>query len=980
MGEKERKKIYKKAKRKYTTLWKTITIIGMIITLLTGILTPVLGMFDNALSVFVGGEFYELVNADETAVYYEPDFDNEEDMIAYGSQICQQTEAEGAVLLTNENNALPLEKGSRISCFSTSSVNLVYGGTGSASIDASKAVNLKEALEKSEFEVNETLWNFYLSNAVSEYQRAEAGLLPTVSEVCEAPWSVYSEEVKASVEEYGDAAIVVFSRVGGEQMDLEYQSSDYLDLDENEEELLSNICAMKEQGKIKKVIVLLNSSNAMEMEFLKEYDIDACLWIGGVGESGIYAVAEILAGEVNPSGRLVDTYVYNNFSAPAMWNFTPDTYSGYEEGVIPASATQYVVYQEGIYVGYRYYETRYEDFVMGKGNAGDYQYTETVAFPFGYGLSYTEFVYSDMTVNYNEASDQYEVMVTVTNTGSVAGKETVQVYVQSPYTEYDIENGVEKASVVLCGFDKTELLEPGASETVTVFVNRRDIASYDAYGAGTYILDAGDYYFTVALDAHEAVNNVLAAKGYTVENTNGSMTVDGNPAFTWKETIEEMDTTTYAVSANGTQIVNQLSSADPNLYEGSDNEVVWLSRNDWSGTFPTESIKMALTELMISDLQIGQYDAKDYEVMEMPVLEAENGLTLYDMIGKAYDDPDWDKLLDQLTFDEMVTMIGDAFHFRMPVESVQAPGARDENGPQGLTVSMLSGDAVATAFTSEDIMAATYNVDLMYEIGKVIGNNCLMAEVATLYGPGNNIHRTPYSGRNFEYYSEDGYLSGKMSAYEVTGIQDKGVNVMMKHFALNDFETDRIGVGVWVNEQAAREIYLKAFQAPFEEADANGVMIAYTRWGTTWSGANKGLMTGIMREEWGNLGWSITDNIITDYITGADGVLAGTTAYDALIPVITSELETYKNDAVIVNAMREACHRNLYALANSSGMNKVGENTTVKRLEHSFVKVCRMVAVIGGLITILAAVMWIRGNKKLKATQEYKAYKAMKKE
>ena len=349
------------------------------------------------------------------------------------------------------------------------------------------------------------------------------------------------------------------------------------------------------------------------------------------------------------------------------------------------------------------------------------------------------------------------------------------------------------------------------------------------------------------------------------------------------------------------------------------------------------------------------------------------------MIGKEYDDPDWDKLLEQLTFDEMVTMIGDAFHFRMPVESVQAPGARDENGPQGLTVSLLPEGSVATAFTSEDIMAAAYNVDLMYEIGKVIGNNCLLAEVSALYGPGNNIHRTPYAGRNFEYYSEDGYLSGKLSAYEVAGIQEKGIDVLLKHFALNDFETDRIGVGVWLNEQAAREIYLKAFQAPFEEADANGVMIAYTRWGTTWSGANKGLMTGIMQEEWGNLGWSITDNIITDYITGTDGVLAGTTAYDALIPVITAELETYEKDAVVVSAMREACHRNLYALANSSGMNRVGENTMIERLEHSFVTICRIIAIISGLTTVLFAVMWIRGSKKLKETQEYKDYKAMKK-
>lgn len=980
MEEKKRKKkAYKKAKKKFVTLWKTLTIICLIITLLTGILTPVLGMFDNALSVFVGGEFYELVNEDENAVYYASDFETEEAMLAYGSEVCKQLEAEGAVLLTNENYALPLAEGSKVSCFSTSSVNLVYGGTGSAAIDASKAITLKEALMDAGFGVNETLWSFYTEGEASEYHRAEVGLLPTASEICEAPWSVYTDEVKSSIAEYSDAAIVVFSRLGGEQMDLEYQTSNYLALNEEEKEMLSNLCAMKQDGTIKKVIVLLNSSNALQMDFLKEYDIDACLWIGGVGESGIHAIAEILTGDVNPSGRLVDTYTYNNFSAPAMWNFTPNTYEGYEEGIIPASATQYVVYQEGIYVGYRYYETRYEDFVMETGNAGDYHYADTVAFPFGYGLSYTEFSYSDMVVNYNENSDQYEIDITVTNIGDKAGKETVQVYVQSPYTQYDIENSVEKSSVVLCGFDKTKMLEPGDSEKLTIFVNRRDIASYDAYGAGTYILDAGDYYFTVAQNAHSAVNNILAAKGYTVENTNGRMNANGDGALTWKQTLAEMDTTTYAVSENGTEIKNQLSNADPNLYEGSNRKVTWLSRSNWSDTFPTESVKMALTEQMIADLQIEQYNPADYEAMEMPVTGAENGLTLYDMIGKPYDDANWEKLLDQLTFDDMVAMIGDAFHFRPAVESVQAPGARDENGPQGLTTSLLPEGVQATAFTSEDIMAATFNTELMYEVGKVIANNCLMADVVTIYGPGNNIHRTPYSGRNFEYYAEDGYLSGKMSAYEVKAIQERGVDVVIKHFALNDFETDRIGVGVWVNEQAAREIYLKAFQAPFEEGNANGVMVAYTRWGTTWSGANKGLMTGIMRQEWGNKGWSITDNIITDYITGADGVLAGTTAYDSMLPSIVNELKTYENDAIIVNAMREAAHHNLYALANSSGMNGVGENTTVKVVEHYLITICRVVAIIFGVLTIVTGIMWMRGSKKLKATQEYQEYKSMKK-
>ena len=279
-----------------------------------------------------------------------------------------------------------------------------------------------------------------------------------------------------------------------------------------------------------KIVVRVNSANALQVDFLQnnEYGVDACLWIGDVGISGINAVADILAGEATPSGSLVDTYLYDNYSSPAMVNFVPTTYAGYEEGLIPPHASTYMIYQEGIYVGYKYYETRYEDYVMGTGNAGDYAYRNDVAFPFGYGLSYTDFAYSDMNVNYNASTDQFEVTVTVTNTGDTySGKETVQVYAQSPYTAYDVANKVEKASVALCGFTKTSELAPGASETVTVYVDRRELASYDAYGAGTYILDDGDYYLTVATDAHNAVNNTLAAKGYTVESTEGRMDADG---------------------------------------------------------------------------------------------------------------------------------------------------------------------------------------------------------------------------------------------------------------------------------------------------------------------------------------------------------------------------------------------------------------------------------------------------------------------
>ena len=713
------KKAYKKTKRKHITPWKILAIICAVVMIVSIPLSILLQKFDNTMAARFGGSFWKLQNEDANAQYYTSDFNSAEEMVNYGLALTQQVEAEGAALLMNNNNALPLAADAKVSTFSSSSVNLVYGGTGSGNIDASTADTLRTALEKVGVTVNPTLWDFYTVGAGKDYARSKSGMVAKSSEVtAEVPWDVYTDEVKDSVAQYGDAAIVTLSRVGGEGADLSYGEVNYLALDENEKAMLQNVAEMKKNGTVKKTILLINSANALQVDFLKnnEYDIDAALWIGDVGISGINAVAEILTGKVNPSGSLVDTYCYDNFSAPAMWNFTPTTYEGYVEGGdVSAKAKSYMIYQEGIYVGYKYYETRYEDFVTGNGNAGDYAYGDIVAYPFGYGMSYTDFDISDMNVSYNAADDTYTVTVKVTNTGDMAGKKTVQVYVQSPYTDYDKQNGVEKSAVSLVGFGKTAELAPGASETVSMTVNKRDIASYDTYGAGTYILDAGDYYFTAATDAHNAVNNILAAKGYTVASTSGKMTADGNADLTYTWTEDALDTTTYATSENGTAITNQLSCADPNLYEGIEETVTWLSRSDWNGTLPTETVKLALTELLKKDLKDIRYDPADYESVEMPTLGAKNGVKLYDMIGLDYNDPKWDELLDQMTFDEMNSLIGDAFHWTMPVKSVEAPGTRDENGPQGLTASLLGNDKsqlTATAFTSEDVMAATFNTEI----------------------------------------------------------------------------------------------------------------------------------------------------------------------------------------------------------------------------------------------------------------------------
>lgn len=958
--EKIRKKEFHKAQRSAVRPWRGLTIFSASALVIMIPILVILSMYDSTVAAFMGDDFWKLKNEDENAVYFDSDFASAEEMSDYGLDVCRQVEAEGAVLLLNENNALPLKDGANVSCFSSSSVNLAYGGGGSGNIDASKADSLKTAMEKSGLHVNDILWEFY-----SEGEGGVDSL--SGARITEVPWNVYPEAVKDSVAAYGDAAVVVLSRVGGEGGGLEYRSTNYLALNEDEKEMLQNLAVMKDGGTIEKIIVLIHSANALQLDFLQdnEYGVDACLWIGNVGVSGINAATDILAGKVNPSGSLADTWCYQNDSSPAMVNSTPAVYDGYEEGMIPENASAYMVYQEGIYVGYKYYETRYEDYVMGAGNPGDYAYGADVAFPFGHGLSYTDFTYSDITVCFNNTTDQFEITVKVTNTGDLySGKETVQIYSQSPYSEYDVNFGVEKASAVLCGFAKTGILKPGDSETLSIYVNKRDIASYDAYGMGTYILEAGDYYLTAATDAHDAVNNFLAVKGFSPENTDGRMDAEGNTdlVYWWRQ--EEFDSDIYAVSANGTEIKNQLSDADINLYEDGENRITYLSRNDWSGTFPKESARLKLTAGLIADLNDNRYDPADYPEVEMPVLEADNGLKLYDMIGLPYEDERWEPLLDQLTFREMVSLIDGAFHRTMPVLSVQAPGTRDENTTQGLSASLSGSGAArpdATAFTSADVMAATFNTALMTEIGRVIGNYCLKAGISCLYGPGNNIHRTPYGEKNFENYSEDGFLSGKMSAYEVAAIQEKGIHVMMKHFALNDSEQDG-AVGVWLNEQAAREIYLKAFQTPVEEGNANGVVIADTRWGCAWPGGCRGLVTGILRKEWGCDGMVIADNVLSEHGNGVDGILAGVSIYDAMTPYVTNQLSKYKKDPVIVSAMKEACHHNLYAIANSAGMNRMGADTTVQKTGPVVITVLRTAVAAAVILFAVSLFLWMTGR------------------
>ena len=941
------------SKKPKVGMWSGLTAVTAVLTAGAIVGTTVAFQYTTTVNNYLDADTYKIIrgDSDEDTEYFKSDFTSDEERESYEAELCAQVEAEGAALLKNDNNALPLASGAKVSLFGHGSVDLMYGGTGSGSVDTSKAPNFKQALEDQGIQVNSTLWDLYSSDdMMKNYSRITPAAISDTLEantqyaVNEAPWSKLSS-AESSFADYGDAAIVVFSRSGGEGADLpsgengtndswikgQEGDGNYLALSAEEKELLQNLKTLKDNGTFKKIIVLINSSNAIEMDFLnpeicgEDYGIDSAMWIGDVGQTGINGVAQLLAGEATPSGSLVDSYLYDNMANPAMYNFYTQAYPNAADYNLltdgPDVQGMYSVYQEGIYLDYRYYETRYEDAVMGTGNAGDYNWSTTVAFPFGYGDSYTTFEYSDFNVT--ESADAFNVTLKVTNTGSTySGKETVQLYFQSPYTDYDKANGIEKASAELCGFAKTDILAPGASETVNITVDKSELRTYDANNAKTYIVDAGDYYFTAATDAHNAVNNILAAKGYTVENTDGRMTADGDVALTYKWTNAALDSTTYATSENGTAITNLFDEADPNKSSSEPGEVTWLSRSNWVATFPPQPVVLNATQTLADHLAFTRYDGSKADSVEMPTLGADNGLALVSMIGADYDDPQWDTLLDQLTFNEMVNTITLGFHNTAAIESIGKTRTKDENGPQGLTAA-LTGGASAMCYTSEDVMAATFNVDLINDVGRCIGEDCLAMGYSGLYGPGINMHRTAYSGRNFEYYASDPFVAGTICAAEVNGIQSKGVYVYLKHVALNDSESSRRGVNTWLNEQAAREIYLEVADKAVTDGGAWSVMTGFNRWGATWCGAYDNLLTGFLRGELGLRGMIITDySGSSKYMDLADGLIAGSDIWDSPDPTIHTTLAPkYENDAYIVTEMRESMHKILYTVANSNAMN-----------------------------------------------------------
>lgn len=870
-------------------------------------------------------------NDPEATNYFKSSYKNLEEVTEAGKKIAEEAEASGLVLLKNDNNALPLtmEK-PKVSLFGSGSVAINYTPSMSGgSIDTSKYSNLKEALEKNNFEVNVNLYNYYKENNIGRSASVN-GLVKTYT-INEIPWNNVKTNNESTFTSYGDAAIVVLTRDSGEGFDVSTKNSDgrngmYIGLSKEETDLLKGLTELKKNNVFKRVIVLLNSALPIELNFLDDdsISVDSILWIGNVGGYGLNAVSDALVGKVNPSGKLSDTFIKEALSSPAMasWSAT-DTgiyaqpYSNSSEFDLNETNKYYGVYVEGIYVGYRYYETRYEDYVLGKPNVGNFDYDSVVAYPFGHGLSYTEFTYSDFKIKENAAKDGFIVELNVTNSGDVAGQEVVQVYGQKPY----IEGGVEKASVELMGFAKTTAIEPGETIPVTIDVAKENFKSYDNVTNKTYILDEGDYYLTVGKSSHDAINNILAKKGKGTE---------GNASFAdIAFHQDELDNKTYSKSLEtNKEITNVLDDYDINTYKNKgENKVTYVSRSNWSNTFPKEKVILSVNPDMARDLASHKKIEEDPKYKDVQY-NVGAGTSLIGLRNLPYDDDLWDTLLNQMTYEEQSLLITNGSFGTSAIDTINLKPSKASDGPNFITST-----ATNVALPSEGIWASSFDMDLVKRIGDYLAEDARINGVDTLYGPGINIHRSPFGGRNNEYFSEDPLLTGLAAMNEIQGLQNKGVVAVVKHLSFNEQESARNGISIWLNEQAAREIYLTPFKYAVSKdyGNAHGCMSAFNRAGCDWVGASKALQETITRGEFGFDGYFITDMASSNgalYMTYDDGIMAGTNIY--LGAGSKTTLKQYKSSITFRNKMRESTHRILYVLANYSCiMNGVSPTTKI---------------------------------------------------
>ena len=945
--------------------WVIVTAILLVLLITINILTT--SVFYNLLNtVMPGGGERPIYSGNAASLFTLDDgYSNKTEALATANEVNVRICEEGFVLLKNKDSALPIStdpQAPKISVFGKNSVDIAYGGSGSGGVNAEGAVSLYDSLEAAGFVINPTLRSFYEdTNASGPKRQANSSNLDDGDSVpiatAETPQSSYTDAVKASYSEYSDAAIVVFTRVGGEGFDLpRYQGSTegaaspddhYLQLDRNERDLLTAVC----DAGFDKVIVVINSGAAMELTFLEDSEyfagagkIDAAIWMGFPGTSGALALGRILNGTVNPSGSTVDTYASNLKLAPSFQNVGDNNFgdtgrSGSNwvtndqymlDGTTP-QAFYFTDYEEGIYVGYKYYETRAASYngpiaAIGEKNYanGEEWYRDNVVYPFGYGLSYTTFSWSvanrdDIAFSGN---DPVVIKVDVTNTGSAAGRDVVQVYVTPPYTP----GGIEKSHKVLAGFAKTEVLKPGETQTIEITFHPYDIASYDYSDANRngfkgYELEAGDYVVCVSKNAHEVVDSV---------------------------TCRIADGATFALDpVTGYTVVNRYTDQD-NEYFNSDTHLgTVLSRNDWANTWPQ---KPALSDRTVDSAFVAAMNdtshnnPSDFGSMYMPWFDEPAGMTFSDMLPTdianlpldgspivSYEDDRWQTLLEQCSFAELQNMYNYGAFQTAALPTINKPATLETDGPVGFVnfMDVTHSTYFGTCnYCCEVVIASTWNVDRARDFGTSVGNEGLLGNSNTntpysgWYAPGVNIHRSPFGGRNFEYLSEDGVLAGKLAAQIVIGAQSKGVYCYMKHFALNEQETHRSinGDCSWVTEQAMREIYLKPFEIAVKEGGTRAIMSSFNRIGTRWTGGDYRLLTEILRNEWGFRGTVICDFNTNEYMNSRQMAYAGGDLNLATLPVSWSD----ENDQADTIVLMQAAKNVLYTVVNSNSKEVVG--------------------------------------------------------
>ena len=852
-----------------------------------------------------------------------------EETSAEATELCKEIAEEGIVLLKNDS-LLPLSSDSNINVFGWGSTNPCYGGTGSGSLsDAYETTSLLQGLTDAGFKLNTELTDFYTAYRAD---RPEVGMWAQDWTLPEPTADTYSDELMANAKKFSDTAMVVITRVGGEGADLPVDVSQvtytdnsesykdfepgehYLQLSQTERDMLDLVCANFDN-----VVLVYNGANAMELGFINEYSqIKSAIWCPGTGQSGFEALGEIVAGTVNPSGKTSDTFVADLTATPTYHNFGNFTYdnmddyayvsnnfmTGAEETTLPS----FVNYVDNIYVGYRFYETAAAE--------GLIDYDKTVVYPFGYGLSYTTFTQEMGEIT--ETDGKLSVDVTVTNNGSTAGKDVVEVYYNPPYTN----GGIEKASANLIDFEKTELLEPGASQTITVSFDAEDMASYDAQGAKAYVLEAGDYEISINSDSH----NVLDSKTYTV---------DSNIVYGEGRSTDQ--------------------AAPTNQFDDAAGEVTYLSRADGFANYDEATAapaSLSMTEAAKKTfINNSNYNPEDYNNADdaMPVTGAKNGLTLADFRGLDYEDEKWDSLLDQLSVSDMDTMIALGGYQTSAAGSVGKVMTIDCDGPASINNNFTGTGSIG--FPSAVMIASTWNKDIAMKFGESIGKMADEMDVSGWYAPAMNTHRSAFAGRNFEYYSEDGILSGYMAANAVIGAEKYGVYAYIKHFALNDQETNRCNMlCTWATEQSIREIYLKPFEIAVKDGGAKAVMSSFNYIGTHWAGGTSALCNTVLRDEWGFKGFVLTDYFgVYGYMDSDMGIRGGTdcmlVAYDTATNHVTDQ-----KSATSIAAMRQACKNIMYTVVNSRAYDPENLTTGLKNWQIAAIIIDILVA---GVIVLL---------------------------